>query len=365
VVTWGPGGNLPPLLAAARLLIARGHEVTMLASAETRTAAEGAGLPVVGFRRSPNPDVRVAFEDQAAFMMATAAGAEIALDTRDVIDELRPDSIVVDCMLPAALAAGEAAATQSASLVHFLYGLARQVMLRAGGGWTTDLHTLAETRKVLGLVPLDSGLAAWERPDLVLVTAPDWLDVDADAPPHVMHAGPLGVDVALPRERSRVLLTFSSTVMAGQAALIERLCATVAELDLHPTLTLGPAIGRDAVDVPDAIEILPFGDHDRLLPECALVVSHGGLGTVRALAHGVPLLIVPLGRDQAFNASRVEALGAGIALPLDASPQSVQAALDILRSDASFGAAAVKAGARIAAGRPDHYAGEALEALRR
>ncbi len=366
VVTWGPGGNLPPLLAAARLLVARGHDVTMLASAETRPAAERAGLPVVGFGRSPDPNVRVAFEDQAERVMATAASAEIALDTRDVIDELRPDLMVVDCMLPAALVAGEAAATPTASLVHFLYGLARQVMVRAGGGWTTDVHTLAQTRRVLGLAPLESGLAAWERPDLVLVTAPHWLDVDADAPPHVVHAGPLGVDVAPARERSRVLLTFSTTVMAGQAALVERLCAAVAELDLRPTLTLGPAIGRDAVHVPDAVEVLPFGDHDRLLPECALVVSHGGLGTVlRTLAHGVPLLILPLGRDQAFNASRVEALGAGIALPFDASPQRIQAALVTLRSDASFGAAAVKAGGQIAAGRPDHFAGEALEALRR
>lgn len=365
-MTWGPGGNLPPLLAAARLLAARGHDVTMLASAATRAAAERAGLPVVGFRRSPDPDVRVAFEDQAERMMATAAGTEIALDTREVIGQLRPDVMVVDCMLPAALAAGEATATPSASLVHFLYGLARQVMLRAGGGWTTDLETLAQTRRVLGLAPLESGLAAWERPDLVLVTAPAWLDVDAGAPPNVVHTGPLGVEVAPPRERSRVLLTFSTTVMAGQTALIERLCAAVAKLDLHPTLTLGPAVAPDAVHVPDVVEILPFGDHDRLLPECELTVSHGGLGTVlRALAHGVPLLIVPLGRDQAFNAGRVEALGAGIALPLDASPQRIQAALGTLRSDASFKAAAVRAGERIAAARPDHLAGDALEALRR
>jgi UDP:flavonoid glycosyltransferase YjiC (YdhE family) len=55
VVTWGPGGNLPPLLGAARLLARRGHEVTVLASAETRAPAEQAGLPVVGFRRSPPP----------------------------------------------------------------------------------------------------------------------------------------------------------------------------------------------------------------------------------------------------------------------------------------------------------------------
>src|SRR5215213_11171903 len=127
VVTWGPGGNLPPLLAAARLLVARGHDVTVLASAETRGAAERAGLPVVGFRRSADPDVRVAFEDQAEHVSATAAGTEIALDTRDVIDDIRPGLLVADCMLPAALAAGEATATPSASLVHFLYGPARQV----------------------------------------------------------------------------------------------------------------------------------------------------------------------------------------------------------------------------------------------
>jgi UDP:flavonoid glycosyltransferase YjiC (YdhE family) len=367
VVTWGPGGNLPPLLAAARLLVARGHEVTMLASAETRAAAEQAGLPVVGLRRSPDPDVRVAFEAQAERMMSTAAGAAIALDTRDAIDELRPDLMVADCMLPAALAAGEAAATPTASVVHFLYGLARQVMLRTGDSWTTDLHTLAQTRRALGLAPLESGLAAWERPDLLLVTAPDWLDVEADAPAHVVHAGPLGVKVPPARERTRVLLTFSTTVMGGQPGLIERLGAAVAEFGgLHPTLTLGPAVGRDAVHVPDAVEVLAFADHDRLLPECALVVSHGGLGTVlRALAHGVPQLILPLGRDQAFNASRVEALGAGIALPLDASPQRIRAALSTLGSSASFRAAAVRAGERIAAALPDHMAGEALEALSR
>ena len=338
----------------------------MLVSGETRAAAERACLPVLGWRRSPNPDVRVAFEVQAERMMSTAAGADIALDTRDAIDERRPDVLVADCMLPAALAAGEAAATPTASVVHFLYGRARQVMLRAGGSWTTDLRTLAQTRIALGLAALESGLAAWERPDLVLVTAPDWLDVEADAPSHVVHSGPLGVKVSPARERTRVLLTFSTTVMEGQPGLIERLGAAVAECDrLRPTLTLGPAVARDAVHVPDAVEVLAFADHDRLLPECAVVVSHGGLGTVlRALAHGVPQLILPLGRDQAFNASRVEALGAGIALPVDASPQRIRAALSTLGGAASFRAAAVYAGERIAAALPDHTAATALEALR-
>ena len=118
-------------------------------------------------------------------------------------------------MLPAALTAAEAAATPSASLVHFLYGPGGS-RCSGGGGWTTDLRTLARTRRALGLAPPASGLAACERPDLVLVAAPDWLDVDAAAPPHVVHAGPLGGRGRPARERSRVLLTFSTTVMAAR-----------------------------------------------------------------------------------------------------------------------------------------------------
>src|SRR4029453_15057438 len=55
--------------------------------------------------------------------------------------------------------------------------------------------------------------------------------------------------------------------------------------------------------------------HAALLPDCALVVTHAGFGTVMAvLAHGVPLLCLPMGRDQHENAARVAACGAGMGL---------------------------------------------------
>jgi UDP:flavonoid glycosyltransferase YjiC (YdhE family) len=220
----------------------------------------------------------------------------------------------------------------------------------------------------LGLDPVNSGLAAWEAADLVLVTAPRWLDLDADAPQHVMHAGPLGIDVSVERprlperHRPRVLLTFSTTVMNEQPALIDRLCAAVTDLDLQPTLTLGSAVPPEAVAVPDEVEVLAFADHDRLMPECSAVICHGGLGTVlRALAHGVPLLVLPLGRDQPFNATRVEDLGAGIWLPVHAPPQRIRDAIGTLLTDASFRAAAVQASTRIASDQPDRTAADALE----
>jgi UDP:flavonoid glycosyltransferase YjiC (YdhE family) len=356
------------MLAAASVLARRGHQVTVLASGETGDAAERLGFEVTGYRRSRDPDVSVAFEAQADLLMARMAGAEIALDARDVLEELRPDLAVVDCMLPAAIAAGRAAGTPTVSLVHFLYGLARTQMLRAGGGWTTDLRGLAGSHRMLGLAPVRDGLSAWEAPELVLVTAPRWLDIDCDAPANVVHAGPLGVTVhpRRPRRadavRPRVLLTFSTTVMEGQAALIDHVCEAVAGLDLEAVLTLGPAVRREEVRVAGGIEVVAFADHDRLLPDAAAVVGHGGLGTVlRALAHGVPQLLLPLGRDQAFNGGRVERLDAGIRLPTDSSPDQIRTALGALLTDPRFATAADSLARRIAADSPDRTAAEALE----
>jgi UDP:flavonoid glycosyltransferase YjiC (YdhE family) len=362
VATWGPGGNLPPLLAAAGVLRDRGHAVTVLGSGETRGAAQRLGFAVLAYGRAPEPDTSVAFEAQAERITAIAAGHDVALDCRDAIEELRPDLVVADCMLPAALAASRSSGTPAASLVHLLYGAARVRMREHGGGWTTDLRTLAATHRSLGLAPPGDGLATWEAPELVLVTAPAWFDLDAGAPPHVVHAGPLGVRAGGGAGGSRVLLTFSTTVMAGQPALVERVCEAVAGLGVPATLTLGPAVDRAVVHVPDEVEALAYADHDALLPRCAAVVSHGGLGTVlRALAHGVPLLVLPLGRDQALNAARVERLGAGLALRSDAPPDRIRAALDALLAEPSFGAAARAAAERIAAAEPDRAAAAALE----
>jgi UDP:flavonoid glycosyltransferase YjiC (YdhE family) len=239
-------------------------------------------------------------------------------------------------------------------------------MLRTGGGWTTDLRTLAETHRMLGLAAASDGLSAWEAAELVLVTAPRWLDVDCDAPANVFYAGPLGFvspsSVARAGRRSRVLLTFSTTVIEGQAELIDRVCDAVAGLGMEAVLTLGPAVVRDAVRVPDGVEVLAFADHDRLMPSCAAVIGHGGLGTgLRALAHGVPQLLLPLGRDQAFNAGRVEELEAGIRLPTDAPPGQIGTALRTLLTEPRFSAAAARAARRIAADEPERAAAEAFE----
>ena len=54
-----------------------------------------------------------------------------------------------------------------------------------------------------------------------------------------------------------------------------------------------------------------------LLERAACVVCHAGMGiTQKALAHGVPVVAVPFGRDQPEVARRVEVAGAGVRLPV-------------------------------------------------
>jgi sterol 3beta-glucosyltransferase len=54
--------------------------------------------------------------------------------------------------------------------------------------------------------------------------------------------------------------------------------------------------------------------HAWLFPRCGAVLHHGGSGTTGAAARaGVPTIIAPLGFDQGFWATRMEALGTSAA----------------------------------------------------
>ena len=61
-----------------------------------------------------------------------------------------------------------------------------------------------------------------------------------------------------------------------------------------------------------------------LFPRCALVVSHGGSGTIMAaLAHGLPMVVVPIAADQPENAERCAALGvARVVRRADLTPEA-------------------------------------------
>jgi UDP:flavonoid glycosyltransferase YjiC (YdhE family) len=72
-----------------------------------------------------------------------------------------------------------------------------------------------------------------------------------------------------------------------------------------------------------------------MFPRCDVVLTHGGSGTVMAaLAHGLPLVVVPISADQPENASRCAALGVGsVVAPRDLTPETVRDAVRTVLAD--------------------------------
>ena len=71
------------------------------------------------------------------------------------------------------------------------------------------------------------------------------------------------------------------------------------------------------------------------------MVTHAGHGTVlKTLAAGVPLVCMPMGRDQKDNTVRVLRLGAGVRIRQSSTPEQIAAAISTVLNDARHTAAA-------------------------
>jgi UDP:flavonoid glycosyltransferase YjiC (YdhE family) len=130
---------------------------------------------------------------------------------------------------------------------------------------------------------------------------------------------------------------------------------------LHVVATL-PAGDPTRFDAPANSRVLPFAPHAPILDRAACAITHGGMGaTQKALARGVPVCVVPFGRDQLEVARRVELAHAGTRLPAKRlSPTRLRAAvMEAIRREE--GARRVAEGYRNAGGAV--AAADALEAL--
>jgi UDP:flavonoid glycosyltransferase YjiC (YdhE family) len=118
--------------------------------------------------------------------------------------------------------------------------------------------------------------------------------------------------------RPLVYVSFGSVVPASDLfpGLYRAAVDALATLPLRLLVTVGR--DRDPADigpVPGNVRVERWVPQAELMPHVAAMVCHGGSGTVTmGLAGGVPMAVVPLFADQPWNAERVDAIGAGIAL---------------------------------------------------
>ena len=114
-------------------------------------------------------------------------------------------------------------------------------------------------------------------------------------------------------EKPIVLVTTSSEKQAD-ANLVQTAIAALADEPVQVVATV-PA-GQDEVTASPNATVRRFVPHGVVLDRAVCAVTHGGMGvTQKALAHGVPVCVVPYGRDQFEVARRVEVARCGTRLP--------------------------------------------------
>jgi MGT family glycosyltransferase len=118
---------------------------------------------------------------------------------------------------------------------------------------------------------------------------------------------------------------------------------------LHDRVNLIVTVGRQNQPEmfgpqPAGVIIRNYIPQDELLPWCDAAVVHGGSGTMLgALAHAVPLLVLPQGADQWNNAERVSAAGAGRRLLRDeVSFDAIRDGITAVLTEPSYRHAATK-----------------------
>jgi MGT family glycosyltransferase len=384
IASWGGPGHLGPTLTAASQLRRRGHGVRFISRPDARTEVEAAGFGFVTWQRTPSfspiaedrDGLRYAY-DHLLFGPADARAA----DTREEIERAPTDALLSDSALFGSTLAAEAAGVPCALLsptvsLRPLPGVpplgsclpaprtpedrtmveaATDQFIAVMNEW---LPMLNDARASQGLAPVDHVLELFDRAERLLIAMSAAFDFAADyLPKNVRYIGPLldGSNWSKPWMASwpsgsdcpRVLVSFSTTNQ-DHADALQRAVNALAQAGMDGVATVGPALDSTTLDAPHNVTLLPSAPHQALMKEVSLVVTHGGHGTVsRALWHGLPLLVMPMGRDQNDIALRVEAHGAGLVLPPEASEADIAAALGRLAKEPQFGIAARRLGEAI------------------
>jgi MGT family glycosyltransferase len=346
-------GNLYPIIALLIELQQRGHRIVL------RTLAGGVSTGCdLGFESSAiDPRIEAAVmtdwmapNNRVALKMAFEVFAKRAAyeveDARGVIAAVRPDALVIDANCWGAAAVADAGSVPWASFWPFtpflrsrgvppfgpglhpwpgLLGRLRDEAVRpmvTGALEKAMLGPLNAVRDAAGARGVRSADELLRRAPLMLVATgepfeyphPDWGgSVDL--------IGPCDFDppAAAPQwladiDRPIVLVTTSSDRQADSQLPVAAMAA-LADEPVHVVATY-PCGVPDDITVPGHATVERFAPHGMVLDGAVCAITHGGMGTTqKALARGVPVCVVPHGRDQFEVARRVEVSRSGTRLP--------------------------------------------------
>jgi len=408
--TWEGGGHVQPLLLAARDLQDRGHAVLILSDACNDTDAAALDVAFQPWTTAPSQTGKRREDDRLKDHEADnpleviqrlidriMAGPALAYaqDTLAAIDAFKPDAIVSQELLLGAMAAAEARNLPLALFAANIWSLPTlsgvppfgagmppatsdeeramhaMVTQMSRGLFQIGLPALNTARAALGLPALDDLFDQLDTAGLILIASSRAFDFAPDpVPAPFAYAGPYLADPAwvepatLPAGDAPLVLVSFSSLYQAQEAVLTNVIAALGRLPVRGLVTTGPTLDPSQFPAPDNVFVVRSAPHEALLNETAVFVTHAGHGSaLRPLMAGVPLLCMPMGRDQHDNAARVVARDAGLRLSPDASVEAIMAAITALLEDVRYGQAAAALGTAIQADRDDRSAAPLLEQL--
>jgi len=358
VTTTGSSGHLLPLIPFMEALRDRGDELLVATRASSVERVRATGFAVTPLAEAPAErrnaifaELRELPTDEAAVRATVEVFAQ--LDARAAVPGLR------------------------AAVADWQPDLILQEIAEFGGGMVAAHHGIPFATAGIGLGSTEHVVLERLRPELAALA--DELGVPPQpgvpwryitlAPPSLDVPGAPGAVRFRPRDPAPAAPLPDAWWRGAEGPLVYLTFGSVA-----PTSGFFPALYRAAIDALAALPVrvlvttgrdqdpaelgpLPAGVHAerwipqaQILPHASAMACHGGFGTVLgALSAGVPLAVLPLFADQPYNAARIAAVGAGIALERGpAGVGGLAGAVEALLDDAGYAerAAAIAADVR-------------------
>lgn len=401
IVTIEGGGNVPPVLHLTRQLIDNGHIVTILSEPWYQNLIEKNGAKFIAFKEyfTKTERTKDMFDDwknkNNGFENVIFGPSEIVVkETIEAIQSNQFDIIVADVILPAALIAGEAMKIKTVCLFHmpeYLPGPNRPpggLGLVPGQNVITKLRDqllgkvfdkifnkylpkINGIRNSLGLAEQKNVADLFRNCDLRLMQTSTSFDFPINPKPkNVQYVGPVLDDPDWvgtwenpfhPDDKRPMVVVALSSTFQNQRNVIQRCIDALGIINVRGLVTLGIAMENEKFIAPDNVKVIKGASHAQIFPVADCVITHAGHGTImRALACGVPLVCMPMGRDQGDNAAKIVFHGTGIKISSTSGTNKIAKNVQQILDKKSYRLNAIKLGQKIV---EDAKSGDAVKAI--
>lgn len=355
----GGGGDFHPVVALCLGLRARGHDVALICDPEGANDVAPTGLPVDS--RSPHwSDVAAGLREASARIRASVGSDATALK----IDLLSRRTTMLSPIFAAAIKERRPDLGITAMMVA---RAAREAATASAVPWCV-VNSTWDTRR-----DQDNPLLRWIAEGMsdapLLLHSTDPVFDDAVATPGEHYVGPMLWES--PRDPSPSYLSSDgppwalvtvSLLPQGDIAIVPVALRALSDLGLRSVATIGRLNDPSAVGaVPANARVEVSISHAAVLERARIMVGHAGYGSVsKAMWYGVPMALVPWGRDQPGVASRAERLGLARVVPPDKLSSLPEAIRKVLQDD-GYSRRAVKHSRRLRATDPVRLACDIIE----